>query len=108
MTRRSAQAGDVTDSVLATLLTPCISQAVCEDGEFRKALDPSCVRLLAVHATRRILIPQRQTMIARANVAMTKVLSQWALIGWPSVVKTVGDSRNTQHPNFSTSTEGKN
>jgi hypothetical protein len=45
------------------------------------------VEPLAVHATRRILIPQRQTIIARANVAMTKVLSQWALIGWPSVRK---------------------
>src|SRR5882724_10073415 len=64
--------------------------------------------LYAAHTTRRILIPQRQTIIARARVAMTNVLSQWALIGWPSVSKTVGDSRNTQHLNFKASTEEKN
>ncbi len=35
---------------------------------------------LVVHATKRILIPQIQTMIASAKVAITSVLSQWALI----------------------------
>jgi hypothetical protein len=33
-----------------------------------------------VQVTKRILMPQMQTMIARAKVAITIVLSQWALI----------------------------
>jgi hypothetical protein len=40
--------------------------------------------LLTAHAARRILMPQRQTMIAIANVATTNVLSQWARMEWPS------------------------
>ena len=56
------------------------------------------------HAMTRILMPQRQTMIAIANVATTTALSHSAFIDASRLDKAVGDSRHTQHPNFSAST----
>jgi hypothetical protein len=97
-------------SDLARSLRDGLSNAAMHPGQIRgfqrKCFMPSGVLpgLALFHAMTRILMPQRQTMIAIANVATTTALSHSAFIDASCPDKAVGDSRHTQHLNFSAST----
>src|SRR5262245_52865735 len=86
-----------------------LSNAASHPGQIRgferECFAPSGVRLglslFVLHAMTRILMPQRQTIMAIANVATTTALSHSAFIDASRPDKAVGDSRHTQHLNFS-------